>query len=511
MGDVPLRVVEFLSGLLIVVVYAAARFDTPVTPRGGTTAIRYFWGLLLYTTLLALAFGGLNSLGRATLGRGVAAIMAAVAVVVLPNVFPFSRLDLAVRRSLHEAIGAPMKAVRLADRLAVAEFQPNDAVAADVKLLLLHSGYDADENWLEAAGPTRALWFQTAVLFHQIRGWEHDRRYAGFLETVRGEFDALRERFDQLSLKVARRFHTIERLGSLAPHDDQVDTKEQAQAVRDVVKQLLVDLSEDISLFKRNTCALISRAILAETLTPSGRERRLKELGFARPWDPVGPVGMLGWAFVAYLVVMAVGLVPLSALDKGATRAALLLAGMIASIQVIALAVAIVPQLQAGFANEDIRGRTPLSFVLGTGLVAAVLAIPVQLGFLWLMHGGRSDGVWKDFGDACPWALMAFATAALTAFLVQDTRWSFLSSGSLKRVVDALVMASGYVATLSIVYLVYHLRGLRPRASLPLGMLMALIIGLAIGGMVPSAVRRTAKFMPRPRVMRPSRPSAIHA
>ena len=479
--------IVLVVGAVVLIVIARLGFDGTTSVRSYTTAERYYTGLFGYTVLLLLVYAFLSSLFDGTIFRPRNLAddprPPAVALLVIVLIVRLPLRSTRVRRILQRGIGVPAEAEGLAEQLLRADPNVEADVAADVALLLRRRGYEPDEAWLPAAEPMRALWFKTAVLFYQIRRWADDRDYRGFVRTASAEFDILRQGFDQLSLKVVRVLETVEHLGGLLPTvtpaiASPVSASEGAGTIRGVVSEILADLREDIAILLRNACLFVARGVLAQSLTDTGRRRRLAKLGFSlEPGTrPIGTVLVLAW--VAYLVIYGVSSV----------RAPIVV--MIATIQVASLATAILPKvLRFGFACENLYGRTPWGFVMAAGLAAVVICAPIQFAFSWLIRGTPKEAL-EAIGRSYPWLLTAFATAATTAFLIQDSRWSQFPSRAVRRAADGAFMAAATVAGVLGSRWILELMGRGPSSPTWRSVALAIASGLLIGTTVPSQVRR---------------------
>jgi hypothetical protein len=485
--DFSVGAIVLIVGAIVLVAIARLGFDGTTSVRSYTTAERYYTGLFAYTVVLLLVYAFLSSLFDRMIfpPRNLPddPRAPAVALVVIVLIVRLPLRSTRVRRILQRGIGVPAEAEGLAEQLLRADPNVEAGVAADVALMLRRRGYEPDEAWLPAAEPMRALWFKTAVLFFQIRRWAEDRDYRGFVRTAPAEFDILRQGFDQLSLKVVRVLDTVEHLGGLLPTvtpaaPASAPGSEGAGTIRGVVSEIIADLREDIALLLRNACLFVARGVLAQSLTDNGRRRRLAKLGF--PLEPgtrpIGTVLVLAW--VAYLVIYGVS----------SRRAPTVV--MIATIQVASLATAILPKaLRYGFACENLYGRTPWGFVIGAGLAAVAICAPIQFAFSWLIRGTPTEAL-AAMGRSYPWLLTAFMTAATTAFLIQDSRWSKLPSQAVRRAADGAVMAAATVAGVLGARWILELMGRGPSSPTWRSVALAIASGLLIGTTVPSQVRR---------------------
>jgi hypothetical protein len=484
----------FAIGLVAVVWLSVRRFDTPREVRTYTRATLHFWGSVAYALAgVALYVPTYFLLARALdLGEASAlgALLAMGLAVRLPGA---SWVDCRLRAELQRLIGYPSEAHRLASALAVAPFVPADAVRDELRFVLEGRGYDLDNGWLPVAEPMRALWFRAAALFQQVQRWDRDRRFAGFASAARDELDMLRQRFDQLSLKVVRVLDTIEELGRLwiradAKPDPSDGAPQQSRTeLRAIVSRLLADLREDIAFFYRNLCLFVARGILARCAWARGRHRELAKLGFELPRERSRTMLLLlvplvfVFYFVAFLLVVS-GTV--DSLAEAVPRIA-----KIALIQALAVAIAVVPKQLFGFANERLSGRTPWGFVLSAGVGAVLVAVLVQFAFAAVAVNGANGagGLWR----IAPWLPMPFAAAASIAYLVQDGRWAGVDSAIGRRFADVLVLICTLGLALCAARWIQYLANGRvwELETVVRDARLIAIIALGIGYMIPNAFR----------------------
>ena len=487
----PRFAVEFVCGLILVVALAAEWFNRPGSIRSQTTTAKYHAGLLVYRFALALGYCSF----ALALAAQVTPVVVAVAMLVLRKAPLLWRFDAWMRHGLHSLIGVRLEASRLADTLVRADLQAPETEHEAALVMRLH-GYDPHEETIPAAEPMRRLWLKTALLFHQVRCWTEDPVYRRFVAGAATDFDVLRQRFDQLSMKVVRMSESVSHL-ALASTTPTTSSADGENAIREVITRMYADLREDIAFFFRNICLFVAHGVLAVSMTARGRRRRLTQLGFMLESKNRPTSRVLAWAFVAYVAIFLAFRVTPLLFEASAEAPAKILMGlvravMVATIQVVAIMVAVLPKFRFGFANEDLHGHVPLGFVLGAGLAAAAVAIPIQLWFLFLLNPTLSQVV-EAFGHAYPWLFLPFVTAATFAYLVQDSRWSTLASRARRRVADGVVFAVAMVAaTLATHWALHHfeLTHLAVDKELWIRIAIAIVIGLVIGAMVPAECRR---------------------
>jgi hypothetical protein len=501
MGDA----LYFPLALLVVMWCSARRFDTPSPVRSFTTAPRYLAGIAAYIAAGALFYFALSAFVWYALATQVGAALGGLAMAAIAVRLPLIReADRWLRRRLKAAIGYPSEAHRLAAMLASAPLTPPEKVREHVRSVLLRRGYDPRDDWLPAAQPMRELLERSAALFEQIRGWDRHARYAGFVAGVREEFDVLRQRFDQLTLKVVRVMGTIEKLGGLwgevetamqpSPPGRRATDYDQARercgaTVRAAVNEMLADLREDIAFFQRNLCMLVARGVLATSITARQRQARLGQLGFSVELQPASTLVLLLWAGALYFTVFLVAMLllpQLLSLNSETALEQLARASRVTLVQMIGVALAVVPKQYFGFANEDLHGRTPWRFVLSAALAAAALAFLLNLAVLGSEHVGRS----------LPWLGMPLLTAGVLAYLVQDSRWMHWSLRR-QRLADIGLVLAAVATALATARVVQYLNGSLPTTSrVVYTSAMLLLAAVGIGAFLPSACRHPARHKP---------------
>lgn len=515
---------NFAIGLIAVVWLAARRFDTPRPVWTYTRALPYFWGGAAYVLVGVACYAFLFSLLASVIGLEETAALAALVLTGLAIRFPgAAAVDRWFRAELHRLIGYPSEARRLASAISVAPFVPTAAVREEVRCVLQGRGYDLDNGWLPVAEPMRELWFRAAALFHQVHRWDRDPRFGRFASAARDELDVLRQRFDQLSLKVVRVLETIEELGRLwiqcdtkpgsaagAPKLNPADTVHQQfrTDLRAVVNRLLADLREDVAFFYGNLCLFVARGILAECALVRSRQRELARLGFKivleRRKTMLVLAAVFAFYFGAFLLAVAYKVslpeaLPLNELVRAVAERVPLIT-KIALIHALAVAVAVVPKQLFGFANENLFGRTPRGFVLSAGLVAVGVALLVHIAFAALSPNGRS--VAETLTRVAPWLVMPFATAASVAYLVQDGRWARIASATGRRLADVLFLVCALGLAICAARGMHSFLREAPWTLETVGRdaWLITVIGVGIGYMIPNAFRHpTARGVSRPK------------
>jgi hypothetical protein len=496
---------HFLVGLLIVASFATRRFDKPPAAYTYTTSFWYWTGLVLYT---AIPIGLYAILAGSLIASPVVLAVVVCAIVYVP---PVSWVDGWWRPRVHRAIGAPTEARALAEALLNAEVHPTDSVLGEVRSVLARRGYHPDEPWLLIAEPIRKSWIKTAVLFHQVRQWEHARGYRAFVGSARSEFDGLRAHYDHLSLKVSRMLLTLDNLGTLIwrapatpslaglatrPRAASDEMTREEECVRLIVADVLADVRQEISFYMRDLCVFIARGVLSTGATAGSRRGRLRALGFADLPRRTSVARVLTVTYAALILVFVGAMVwpalfpTLGPPESSVVGARVLLGVMIATMQLAAILVAVVPKGRYGFANEDLTGRTPRWFLVWAAAMAAALGWVIQLTFTQVISAEALPAL--HTADRYRWLLMPATTAGMIGFLIQYSRWSSIPRAAARRVRDAAVMAAANVGALLLV----HAIGNTLDQALPLGVIVATVVGLMTGFVVPGACRQRFEAAP---------------
>jgi hypothetical protein len=510
----------FAIGLILLACVSYARFKGPSWVRSYTTAARYCAGLIVYLLsqalmlyVLSAAALSIESVTRLFTESGLTlselkfltpiffAVLLAWVLLLIPQCRQFARW---LRHACRRIARSPVEASHLSSVIADADFAPSSELEMTVHSVLVRRGWESNQNWLPVAQPVQELWFKTSLLYQLLRDWESKRKYARFVEDARPEFDLLRKRYDQLSMKIVRTFRTIEGFGTVLAAlsqnpGEQTGSSEEgdpapspgtepATTLRTSITDILADVRIDIEFLYEYVCLLIARGVLTNEKTENGRFWRLRDFGFLLE----KPSGTPAWIFpAAFGVVFCVMFLTYAVLGTGQTGESALskapMIVMIGTMQVVALIVAIVPKQYTGFANIDIDGRTPIKFVLVAGVAAFVLASPVSLlfrSFITLSLGAAFEGMLSSM----PWMVMPAATAMATAYLIQDNRWHSIRSEFGRRILDAAFTGISLGLAAAVVRGLFMLMEsvFVPDTN---RIFVAMFLGVIIGLLVPHSVR----------------------
>lgn len=437
------------AAAVIVAMMAAIGFNQPSWCRTYTTEFRYRSAMVLHTlayvvVLLVLAFG----LRRGGLGAGDAASIALLATALLRAAPPVSER---LRAWAHRVAGSPDTGRRFARALAEAQSDQSPAALQETSAFLLSRGIDLRHDWVAPLQPVRQLLGKTTLAFLRLRAWEDDRSFASFLAEARNDFDHLRQRFDRLSLRVARALANIERLGEVsllasrsAAAQDGAEQR-MDELLRRLLEDTVSDLCEDLARFHHDVCLLAARGVLSTRLTQQRRALAVRQLGFLdAPGEPPDGYGLLLLQLMLFIYGgcwLFLKLVPTPSGSIG--QASLLL--LYTVISAVSFGVAVVPKTQWGFANSGLLGKTPVQFVIGAGLFALVVAVLLMAVVGAVFRHGWPGAARLLQENAVYLPTASFATASAMAWLVQDHRWGGIEQADRRRWLDAAVLAGVWV------------------------------------------------------------------
>ncbi|HSF30411.1 MAG TPA: hypothetical protein VLK82_08065 [Candidatus Tectomicrobia bacterium] len=488
-----LEAIWTLEGILAAVfifIYAAGRFNTPPTSRSSTTWIRYYTAAGFYCTFAVSLYLGLvcsPSLLKRVMqetplpswaeGLSIPLLVALVLTVLLPTFPGLATVDEWIRKQLQYRAAIPLAARWLSAALAAASFEVPAGVRERIAAKLADTGLDPRDIIFDDGPDLQHLWTKIAVLIHQLSEWEAHRRFGRFIADFPEEMSELRRRYDQLLPQVGTCLRVMRELspdGPLGKSSDAV--AEYRRNVQDHADELLQSLYH-----------FISRGVLQCELTATARYDQLQAIGFHIE-KPHFPLTLHQWMalFMGMSLAMAIGFVvsqdgPLS------VRAVGIKSAMVASIFIVAVCCAIYPKVwEWKITRPGPDGFPPVTFYLVAGILAVLLAIPINFGFKLLISLNPHQ-TWAEFLQRYPWLFMSFITAFLTACLSDIKATPSLPLRRL-RWVQGLTQGSMMMITGWIVH-AWLTTTLLPPAKVPellTVLLLSGVIGFGIGFCVPT-------------------------
>jgi len=456
---------DLFLGALFIVVYALERFNLPPTNRAKTTAVRYYSTALLYCCiflafyLLFVQFPSLldyvlamaGDKGREVDGQeghSVSVVAAMMLSVFLPKMPGLFELDKKLRDSLQKLAAIPKVARDLGGDIAYkARFVPSDDLTQKVRDELSRLSFAPEDVCLAPGDYTCHLWTRLTALVLQIRR-DVERRDTGlgrFFALDQAEVQPILRRYDELTDMARNCFRLLRDIQGEDPENP----------LPKAVLPFLSSFRAQVGALFEDACMVLGEAVLAEDLTEGARRQELRAKGFELPRRSrvtrmtVHELAKLGGLLAALLL----GIFVVLASEGRAPDTLLLKVVMIASAYTVAVASAVIPKQRWGFFRRDgPRGMRPYAAYLASGLLAAVTALSVTLPFkalaLLYTHEGLAvalTAAWDDtVTKSYPWLFMAFVTAVVTAFSL-DNRPGWHLHGLRLRLVE-----SGYQMLLTV-------------------------------------------------------------
>ena len=183
----------WIIGGTLVGLSSSARFDSPPNSRSSTTWGRYHTLALAYTSaslVVWIILGNMPDLFPSfTQQAGLspetailaAPLYAALLLIVLVGVKPFSRIDHRIRAFLQDLARIPWEAQCLSAALRARTWLPNTLLQDSVRAALKNDEFTDQEVSFTGDRTPAALWTKIVALHLHIRRWEQaDSRFAGF-------------------------------------------------------------------------------------------------------------------------------------------------------------------------------------------------------------------------------------------------------------------------------------------------------------------------------------------
>lgn len=522
--------VEIALSAIVILVFAVDRFSiAPSDPKAGvapyrisrstTTAASYYTAVSLYGAIalglfafLLLSPPGLNRLVSTAPAIGdiplwarqsPPLLVALILTVLLPKIPILSGMDEWFRTRLQRMAAIPHEVRRLSAELRRAPFRADAEHHKEFVEAMVDKGFEAADIRFEEGSTAYYLWTKLSLLMRELDGWEADERFTSYVLTYPNEFNALKLRYEALLPRARRCFGLLRELAT-APESSNKGGA--VYAYRD-------DFVQEVEGLLNDVYEAISNAVLLCEFTQRARVSQLIKLGFGmEPWQPRRlTLNELLGLFTGLTVVYAFGFVVMRQIGQPGERLdprLFVLAIMIAAIYCLAVWCAIYPKSRWSFARRHSENGRPWGWYLLSGMAAAASGSLVSFANQTVTNGLDFVKAWEAYWQVSPWALMTFATAYGLAFLADDEPrdgfMGLLTAGRL-RWVEGLGMMAVLAVTAWLVHnllVSMHEAALMLRASdpsvrvLPVRSLrdielLTIIIGFAIGNLVPSWYRST--------------------
>jgi hypothetical protein len=499
--------------IVMLVVYARVRFNSPPTNRSGTTFALFFFGLIFYCALiLALWIVVILAVKQGSIGfykiavrlgdaadqealrefRPYAAVVAALVIVVAAHVPWVRQIDDAARAFCIKAAAIPREADRLALELAhTAEFQPKSERLRERITTIIGEEVGPQALRFQADGSPAARFTRAVSLYCLFvgpsgKGTEidfanaHARSiYIRILHLSEATVARVVERYRELMQTAAAYFKT--------PHPDLVEP-----------------LNRSIDEVSQLTCGLIARYVLYANATKIKRRQRLANMGFDSSRTMAIRFGLDQWVATMFAVVV------LSAVMMASTPGMRLLPiGQILLISItfgltIGCAVmggVVVAQRFLERHEGERPGYPPIAeLTVAAGVVAglsAAIRIGLPLILALLGDGSGVPNIFAQFVERLPGLIMptvCTVSFGLLCIYLGARPWSQRRAAAAGAIGNgAAFMAAGALVWALLDEQVLIKFYVWPQYALGLIVLMSGVTGAAIGAMVLFAFRRSER------------------
>ncbi len=501
--------IEVLFGAVLIVIYAAERFNTPGSIRASTTAGRYYAAAIVYLLIYLATFyvftkypkmldyfdidmAALNSSGIKP-GESSVILFALLLSLLVPKVPVISDLDSRLRHFLHRLAAIPYEALRLSKEIQSSRYeiplQGRDALVRELQ----EQGLSAEE--MSSTDPVIYRWVSIVSLMTQLKSWDPSHRFAAFVHERSGQFERIKEHYARIT-KMAL---------SAVAMDEQAKASAGSSALQEAAKKFRANLQIEQQALLSEMCDFISHGVLKTCFRYGSRQKSLRDMGFLDVEGDTGQglsVNQTVTLFGLLLALVLANFILFKPPNENGERLLLTIA-MIVSIYSAAVICAVVPKQWWSLFQYDTDRFYPTAGYLLSGIMAVGVSMIISLLFKTLIFAAAPgvDGfappfvmAWKQFAsDSYPWLTVAFVTAVSTAFMIDWQRPGWLPA-RLCRLVDGALQAVLLMAAGALVH--WWLSSLSVAGSFggnvpDIGSVLRLsaIVGFTLGYLVPTWYR----------------------
>ena len=287
--------IEWLIGLVLILIFAQSRFNTPKSNRSSTTLYRYYFAFLCYflsLCLLYLLLGGgisvspalINLLTKsaeeateriANLPSG-PLLSALFLTTFLPNFPVLSKIDAWLRGTFQDIGRIPKEARELSGNMRRSTFFVPERQRDEVRRYLADFP-ETDIHFRPDKGP-RSEWTQVTSMMLEVRSWSDKRKYSGFLESFKTDYRRIEATYEKMRVKALKCFRWM------SDYDDLED------APFHLLKECQKDFQDQMVVLKKDLSNFIARGVLTCEITGKERRAKLEEMGFYDIADDRSPL-----------------------------------------------------------------------------------------------------------------------------------------------------------------------------------------------------------------------------
>jgi hypothetical protein len=432
----------------IVMLYASARFNTPVTNRSSTVQLWYWQGLLAYIISCITLFGVLSVVLEQPALRKLLLDFPLAESTVSGAAAPLSSKQTETIMAIPPALAAMLVMtalmpsvpyVKTLDRAMLAFFLRMACIPAEVtrrskilnhsNLRLLSSDLKEIESFIhdtpipnEATGFLRTseetawenseLRFTKVLLaFRRLDALQELPRYSKFFDENAMEYDNFRKTMIEFASRAVKGLTVAKRLRIQAA---QSEYEELISERRETFKLECIERFAAVSL-------LLARAILQCEMSERDVRKRLHSIGFEevaiqRPYIPIHQLTALCVGILVYLLLIGVVLHPPTSDPR--TAAFKWVPFLISMAHVLTIGITIWIMQTVPWARRAMDGARPVASYLFCGLLGTILTI--ALCVLWDLAQIGTFPTGERFRFLFPFAILCGLLCVFVAFACDD-------------------------------------------------------------------------------------------
>lgn len=441
---------EYFMGATLIIIYALDRYNMPPTNRSSTTAFHYYTTAFVYCSIYLFLFFVLSNYRNLltplldtfgsdvseklykNTGEATPIFLALLLSVLLPKLPLLAALDEKLRKFLQKIASIPVAAIKLSNHIKVSPFVVSEDIRDKIKRKLIDSGFHEDDIDFSTTDGPQHLWIKIASVMEELESGNDQETFSaekfdftGFIHRNKAEYHKLKRRYRVLT-QMAKNCFEVARMDS---------GKHNKYELSKTAKQFMLSFNAQAKELFGDICIFISGGVLEHDLTERARLQELTAMGFRIAHKPSH--GMSVHKVVTLIAILTILLLTnfIIFTPKGwGPEKLLIMAVMIATIYPLAVVCGIFPKQRWRFFHRSDTDERPVASYLLSGMMAVALSVPVSLAFKVLIFAKSSTEVsalslaWTDFlSGTYPWHFMAFTTAVVTAFLIDNRpskRWS---------------------------------------------------------------------------------------
>jgi hypothetical protein len=500
--------------VVMLVVHARVRFNSPPTNRSGTTFAMFFFGLIFYCALIfALWIVVILGVKEGSIGfykvavrlgdaadpealrefRPYAGVVAALVIVVAAQVPWVRRIDDAARAFCIKLAAIPREADRLALELAqTAEFQPKSERLRERITNIITEEIGPQALRFEADGSLAARFTRAVSLYWLFIGPSGKGTQIDFANAhTRSAYTRIMHLSEATAARVVARYRELMQTAAAyfkTPHPD-----------------LLEPLNRSIDEVSQLTCGLIARYVLYANATKAKRRQRLARMGFDASRTMVIRFGLDQWvATILAVIVLSAAIMASTPGMRSLSPGQILILSVSFGLTIgcAVMGAVVVAQRFMERHEGEAPGYPPIAELTAAALIVAGLSATIRLGVplvCVLLVGEASEvpGVFDQFRERLPGLLVpTFCTISLGLLCIYlgARPWSqrlLVAAGAIGNGLS--FMAVGALVAAMIDDKVLGGFYLRLEYARLLVVLMSGVTGAAIGAMVLFAFRRSER------------------